>query len=178
MAEALRDRARYSIDDGAGMEATRLLATVSLAQQSSSPAPSNARSGGLNQPSLSPSWVLCIKESPADHHPLQQLALYLHVPSLTDPHREALEVKLFEFTPTATPVLGVQSPRFVFHMASNCLTLNVRSAHALLALCFATRDHEPVRGTYYRWRDHEHARFDLTVDIDLSLLHQFAAARD
>ena len=87
-------------------------------------------------------------------------------------------MKLFEFIPTATPVQDVQAPRLVFHMASNSLTLNVRSAHALLALSFATRDHEPVRGMYYRWRDHEHARFDLTLDIDLSLLHRFAAARD
>jgi hypothetical protein len=69
----------------------------------------------------------------------------------------------------------VKPTRFIFHISSNILKLTFRSANSLLELCFTTRENESVKGNYYKWDEiqNEYTRFNITVDIDQSLMKEF-----
>jgi hypothetical protein len=112
---------------------------------------------------------------------LQQLGLYLHILPIADANNGLLEVKLFEFyskksqNRTIIHIPLIKSPRFAFHISSNILKLSLRSLNSSLELRFPTRENELVRGNYYKWDEikNEHIRFNLTVDVDQTLINEF-----
>ncbi|CAF0951792.1 unnamed protein product [Rotaria sordida] len=115
------------------------------------------------------------------HNQLEQLGLYLRILSITDINNGLLEVKLFEFysknlqNSTIIHIPLIKSPKFVFHISSSILKLNLRSNNTLLELQFSTRENESIRGNYYKWNEinNEHIKFNINVDIDHSLINQF-----
>ena len=86
-------------------------------------------------------------------------------------------MKFFEFysNKTQNTILLIKSPKFVFHISSNILKLSLRSTNSLLELHFPTRENELIRGNYYKWNEinNEYIRFNITVDIDQSLINEF-----
>jgi hypothetical protein len=112
---------------------------------------------------------------------LTQLGLYLHILSIADANNGLLQVKLFEFyskkssNMTIIHIPLIKPAGFVFHITSNLLTLSLRSINSLLELRFSTRENEAVRGSYYKWNDikNEHIRFNITVEVDQSLINEF-----
>jgi len=116
-----------------------------------------------------------------NHDQLQELGLYLHILPIVDANNRLLEVELFEFYPEKSEKKAIihipliKSPKFVFHISLNILQLSLRSTNSLLELRFSTRENELVRGNYYKWNEikNEHMKFNVTVNVDQSLMNQF-----
>jgi hypothetical protein len=128
-----------------------------------------------------PLRISCIKTIESIPFIDHQLGLYLHILSIADVKNGLLEVKLFEFYSEKSPTRTIihipflKPPRLVFHISLNILQLNLRSTNSLLELRFCTRENELVRGSYYKWNEikNEHTRFNVTVDVDQSLINEF-----
>jgi hypothetical protein len=118
----------------------------------------------------------CLDQCQIFYDQLQQLGLYLHILSIADANNELLEVKLLEFYSEKSQKKSlIKSPRIVFHISLNILQLSLRSTDSLLELQFSTRENELIRGNYYKWNENknEHMKFNITVDVDQSLINQF-----
>lgn len=123
----------------------------------------------------------CPHENDILYNYLEQLGLYLHILSIPNVNNSLLEVKLFEFysnkseNKIITHIPLIKLPKFIFHISLNLLQLNLRSNNSLLELQFSTRENELIRGYYYKWNEikNEYTKFNITVDVDQSLINQF-----